>query len=611
MKTCRFLLGLSAGLLLSTISARASVYATDIRLNGSLAPTNASTNITISYRLNQAATLGVKVEIMDGTTNIASLVGGTAMGLNSVIWGGTNTAGQHLTNGTFSVAITAATAGSPTWQQISVDTNPGMPAYYPLGIAVNNSSNSPFYGRVVMSCAAPAGTFSAPSSVTAAAQLVGLYKMNADGSQADEGWFGNAGYLDDDGGDAEVAGQMPSTVPYNVDPMKLRIGEDDRIYWVDNSAFGAIVATDMEATTNQMVIDDGFTSAHNFSQNPDIGLLNVGVQAFDVSGTTTSNAAVWLCDVDYPSWGIWMYHLTNGASYLDDTYGVQAVQTGNDLFYVSSGGCMVDTNLDIFCAQDWPAEAAIYRGMEFTNWNAGALPPRDTNGFTAFNYALGTTTNQVAWGFGDGVDAVSATDPSFEAVMDTAINSREHPTMVAFPMAVGDDNGTGGGIRVLNATNGSVITATNGATVQVLTNIDWGHAYTCAAWDNVGNLYAASTNLFLWRVWSPPGGSTNTTYSAATVSLGTNTTGGGGTTNPPSSLVITSVTRSGQTLTISFTDPAPDVATDYTLQSAVTLKGPQDEVVAGATVTGSGTYSVQATVPVATTQFYRIHHLKP
>ena len=262
MKTCRFLLCLFAGLLLSTFSARANVYATDIQIKPGSAKTG-TTNTTISYRLNQAATLGVKVEIMDGTTNIASLVGGTAMGLNSVIWGGTNSAGQQVTNGNISVAITAAATGFSTWQQISVDTNPGMPAYYPLGIAVDNNTNSPYYGRVVMGNTASSNTI-AGVNVPAAAQMVGLYKMNADGSQADEGWFGNAGYVDDDGGDAETPGQMPSTVPYNVDPMKIRIGDDDRIYWIDNSAYGAVIATDMQATTNQTVI-----SEEGYQLNPD------------------------------------------------------------------------------------------------------------------------------------------------------------------------------------------------------------------------------------------------------------------------------------------------------------------------------------------------------
>ena len=79
--------------------------------------------------------------------------------------------------------------------------------------------------------------------------------MNADGSQADEGWFGYAGYTTDDGGDPEtIAGQMPGTPGFNDNPMKIRIGDDDRIYWVDNSYYGAIIACDMQATTNQFVI---------------------------------------------------------------------------------------------------------------------------------------------------------------------------------------------------------------------------------------------------------------------------------------------------------------------------------------------------------------------
>ncbi len=311
----------------------------------------------------------------------------------------------------------------------------------------------------------------------------------------------------------------------------------------------------------------------------------------------------------YSSWGIWMFHLTNGASDPTDPFGVQVVQTGNDLKTVSSGGVMVDTNLDIFCAQKLFDEENVYGAMEFTNWNGGVLPPLDTDGQSAFNYVLGTEAGQVEWGFGSGVKSTSANDPTFEAIQDTVINSRTHPTMVAFPMSAGSDNGGGGGIRVLNATNGSVISVTNGATVQVLTNLDWGHAYTCAAWDNVGNLYAASTNRNLWRVWSPPGGSTNTTFSSPLI-LSTNaiTGGGGGTNTGNSSIKITNATRSGTTITIAFTDSANDVASAYTLQSATTLKGIYGTT-AGATVTGSaGVYSVTATGPTTGTEFYRIHH---
>ena len=62
-------------------------------------------------------------------------------------------------------------------------------------------------------------------------------------------------------------------------------------------------------------------------------------------------------------------------------------------------------------------------------------------------------------------------------------------------------------------------TATTGSVTQGLTNMDFGNVYTCAAFDNVGNLYAASTTTNLWRVWSPPGANTNTTTAVVTISI--------------------------------------------------------------------------------------------
>jgi hypothetical protein len=593
MKTLGFLACIAAGIFMSTFSARANIYATDIKVNGSLQTiTNyGSSPVTISYRLNQRATLGVTVAIWQGATSVATIRGGTNMGLNTVVWGLTNNSGAVLSTGTFSISITAAASGFTNWQQISVDTNPGMPAFYPLGIAVDNNANSPYYGRVVMSCAL-SGT-NATATVPLAAEMVGLYKMNADGSQADEGWYGNANYLEDDAGDPPVAGQMPGTLPYNTDPMKIRIGDDDRIYWVDNSYYGAIVACDMQATTNQIVINE-----NGYINNPDYSDLSIGIQEFDVSETTTTNAAVWLCDNDYPNWGIWMYHLTNGASDLNDTYGVQVVETGFDLNLVSSGGCMIDNHLDIFCGEDRNGENAVYDAMVFTNWNGGVLPPPDTDGSTAFNYFDGTNSNEVEWGYGCGVDTVCASDPTFEAVRDVVINSRVNPTLVACPMSIGADNGNGGGIRVLNAANGSVISITNGASIQSLANLDFGQAYTCAAWDNVGNLYGASTTRNLWRVWSPPGAGTNSTVAAAAIVMSS--------APPPATQpIITGITLVRANVTINFSGSTNASPSAFVLQSSSSLNGSYASV-QGAVVTGSGGVFSASAATNGTTQFYRI-----
>jgi hypothetical protein len=398
------------------------------------------------------------------------------------------------------------------------------------------------------------------------------------------------------------------------DPMKIRIGDDDRIYWVDNSDFGAIVACDILATTNQVVVCEG---AANFGR--DTGPLwsgmadfsdtgdNIGFQEFDVTATTTTNAAVWLCDNDYGAgpgdgnWGVWMFHLTNGAVDPNDTQGTQVVYAGSpsDLSLVSSGGCTVDANLDIFVSQSRSGEEAVYDSMVFPNYNGGVLPPENSG--TSLPGEFGLATNEVKWGYGCGVDSTCATDPSFEAVADTVINSRTSPTIVACPMREGAQfvlGTTGGGIRLLNAANGSIVTATNGsgAVIQTLTNLDNGQAYGCAAWDNVGNLYGASTTRHLWRVWSPPGTSANTTVAVAQVVV-------------PLPFQITGITAvpagaGCANVTITFTAPASLPASAFTLVGSSTLNGAYTAVAGAAITGGSGVY--QAAFSNCSTGFFEI-----
>jgi hypothetical protein len=569
------------GVILSTLSARANVYATDIQANGSLTNASASigTPVSITYHLNQAATLGVTVSVLQGTNVVATMPGGTNMGLNAVSW-------TPAVTGTFSLSITAAASGFTNWEQISVDTNAGNFAYDPNGMAVDSNTNSPYYGRVVVGCSSANGTATNP--ISGAIIKDGIYKMNADGSFADEGGFGYGGYTMDDGGDTSV-NEMPST--YALVPWRLRIGEDDRIYMLDFTDEGAIIAFDMQVTTNQVVIDDGgydggaLGGPHSYAGNPDIDDLSYGIGNFDVTSTTTTNAAIWLTDIDAPpNWGIWMYHLKNGQSDTNDS-GTQVVTTGGDLSVGSSGGCMVDARLDIFCGQSQVSENAAYNVMAFTNWNGGILPPA-SSGFT---FADGTSAGEVAWGFGCGVDTTCATNPTFEAVQDVVLNSRTSPTLVACPLGAGNDEANGSGIRLLDATNGSI----------VLTNLDFGQIYTCAAWDRVGNLYGASTTRNVWRAWSPPGTSTNTTVAVAQVIV---------TTSLPA-IQITGIsavpTGSGcANVTINFTAPGNPAPTAFTLLGSSALNG-TFAAVAGAVITGSaGAY--QAAFSNCATEFYKI-----
>jgi len=149
------------------------------------------------------------------------------------------------------------------------------------------------------------------------------------------------------------------------------------------------------------------------------------------------------------------------------------------------------------------------------------------------------------------------------------------------------------GIRVLNATNGSVVTVTNGATIQALTNLDYPNQYTCAAWDNVGNLYGASSSAYYWRVWSPPGINQATTVAVAMVQV---------LTSPD----ITSIVLNGANVTINFTAGASDAASAFTLISSATVNGAYTAV-NGAIITKVSSGVFQATAGVnGSTQFYRL-----
>jgi hypothetical protein len=566
----RFIAGFTlAAAILSAAIARANVYATDIKVDGNLTGVaqDSGSAVSISYILNEPATAGVTVKILQGSTVVASFAGTANRGLNTVSW-------LPSVTGTYSVSVTAGATGFSVWTQTSLDSTNNV-AVSADGIAVDSNTNSPYYGRIMLGC-------DAAGSAHGISQLCGIYKMNADGSPADEGSFGYGGYTTNDLGNT-ATGQMASGGGFN--PWKLRIGDDDRLYADDYSDLGAIIAFDMKVTTNQLVINEA-----GYANNPDYGDLSYGINNFDVTGTTTTQAAVWLCDLDSPTidsspnWGIWVYHLKNGAADPADTKGIQAVISSgsSDLNEGSSGGCMVDTNQDIFVSQDTFNNISQIRSMEYTNWNHGTLPSEGTGS----SNALGTVSGQVHWGVG-------GSDVTFEDVQDTVINNRQHPTMVALPMEIGNDDHPG--IRVLSATTGSVITVTSTTNIlQTLTNLDYPNSYTCAAWDNVGNLYGASASLNYWRVFSPPGANQSTTAALATVQVN----------SLPVQPDITSIAVNGSTVTINFTGGSTEPASAFAVIASPTIIGTYTN--ANAVITGSsGSYQATTTVN-GIQEFYRV-----
>jgi flagellar hook assembly protein FlgD len=100
--------------------ANANVYATNIKINGILSGSvliSSSTNASISYILNDAATAGVTIKILSGssavrTINVAPGNLGTFQGTNKVVWDGQGDNSNSLPGGNYSVSITVKSSGT-------------------------------------------------------------------------------------------------------------------------------------------------------------------------------------------------------------------------------------------------------------------------------------------------------------------------------------------------------------------------------------------------------------------------------------------------------------------------------------------------------------------
>lgn len=536
---------LAAPFLAST--SRANIYVTDLRLNGSqpLAVAAGFTNINITYVLNEPATLGVTINIASGTNLVRTLAPapgtpGALFGHNTVLWDGNDSSGLPAPSGSYVISVTAAANGFTNWTQISQDTNAGDYAYDPWGLAVDNNSNSLYYGRIFLG---NSGT--GPNPATVPGDSITILKLNADGTFADEGPDGNGGYPMSDNGANGV-------------PQKMRVGQDDRLYMMDLTGYSQLAAFDMLLSTNEVVL-----SPNNYTGNPfwADSLEFVGWFSMDVTDANTTNGLIWLGQADpdgYSGAGVWNWPLVGGVAQPTNDVGNWVVAVGGSLAVAASGGLMVDSNFDIFIGQyltdsgDTNADC-----MVFTNWNHG------------HSFGGEPVTNGAAWSAG-------GNDTNFLGVNDTTIDSRQQPKYVACAL----NSGPAGGIRILDAATGGVI----------VTNLDETNLYNVTAWDNVGNLYAASSTSHLLRVFSPPG-TTNQATLTGEVQIES---------------AISSITLNGPNLVIDFIASRGDSASQFTLQSCATVKGTFVDIPGAVPTEISPGFFTVSTTTNGPIQFYRI-----
>jgi hypothetical protein len=373
----------------------------------------------------------------------------------------------------------------------------------------------------------------------------GIYKLNADGSLADEGQ-GLAGYVWAADG---FSGDLPHF---------LKVLPDDRVLFNDWRSDGKIVACDMIMSTNQVLFDSA-----NLPGAPWVSTLAFGMSDFDVTEPGAANSLLWLGDDrDEPNPGVWVWPLTNNGT-ADPTFpGIQVLTNGAscDLQVNSGPGLWVDSSANIFIGQQQPNSSTYPSIIAITNW-PGALAS-----------AGGPICNQnLHWAAGAG-------DDSTKGLSEIAIDNRINPAYVSAAFSLAS-----GGLRLLNAASGATIT-----------NLNQGSAfYLATTWDNVGNVYAGNNN-HSWQAFSPPGPNTNTTLAVPTIQLVV-----------PTVITLTNISLSGGTVTIRFISNTSDSPSAFTLLSSSNAAGPYYPASGAVISGGAGAYVV--TVPMnGPHQFYRI-----
>lgn len=375
-----------------TSNARANVYATNLKINGGT--TNASVSpgqsVSLSYILNEAASSGVNVKILSGATpirtiSIASGNPGTIRGLNTVTWNGKTDGGTNVPGGTYGFSVTASATGYSVWTQTTTNSNPGNQAWAPWGIAVNQNTNSQYYGRVFV-----ANLATGPNPETNPADRLGFQKLNADASPADEGIFSDGGY-------AWVDGVFS--------PFRVRVGADDRFYaenWAQN---GVVMSWDQQINTNSIlyVMRDDNNPGGTFP-------------GYAVTGTG-ANRKMWMTDANQGGTGfgvrVWNF-LTNGVLATNDL-GTTAVPITNVGLDDSAYDVAVDQSgrIYVICQPSFDSQFKImrfpaYTGTPLTNadWRVDNISGIGNNWAIAVNPAA--TYVAVAQSVGNSVAILDA-----------------------------------------------------------------------------------------------------------------------------------------------------------------------------------------------------------
>jgi hypothetical protein len=449
---------------------QANVYATNVKLNGSLnnAVLVPGTSVTISYILNEPATAGVTVQVLQGenvikTFQAPSGAPGSLKGFNSFIWDGKDDQGKRPSDGTYSISITAAASGYEVWTQITDDTNPGNIVWDPYGIAVNQNTNSPYYGRIFVGNAI---------TVDRPGQKNGIYIYNADASPSDEGGFNTTDY--------QWKGYMSS-------PWKMEVDKDDRLYVADCIQYGEVLSFDQNVSTYNIVLSSVNWPAPVYTEFADF-------RGPYLTGYAT-NRMLWMSDINSNrSSGIIQWPIAADGKVPQDNVGKQIIAAGpgTDLVF-APWDMAVDASGNIFTIQRVPESTdPTWRVLRYS-------PPTSSAPRTKADWKI------------NGLENWTNTDTTVTNVLNglygISLNSDGSLLAVASRGGYSLDNG---GLVIIDAETGNIVTNLTGGPGS-------GTAYIDVCWDRVGNVYGTQEEI--WKTFSPPGPNQSTTVAIPTIHL--------------------------------------------------------------------------------------------